>query len=239
MSTVSAKRNLVQVQQATVRFAGDSGDGMQLVGTQFADLSSMIGNVICTLPDYPSEIRAPAGSLGGVSGFQLNFGGQDVTTPGDAPYVLVAMNPAALKVNLPELQPGGIIVANEDEFTPDNLEKAGYATNPLEDGSLRHQRDSRGDDAAERRGGQGLRAQSAQRARCKNFFALGMALWLYDRPLQPVLEWLMKKFKKTPDVMAANGASLRAGYNYANTAELFRVHYQVLQPICPKAATGA
>ena len=136
MTTVPAKRNLVQVHQATVRFAGDSGDGMQLVGSQFADLSSIVGNVICTMPDYPSEIRAPAGSLAGVSGYQLNFGGQDVTTPGDAPFVLIAMNPAALKVNLAELQPGGVIVANEDEFTPDNLEKARYASNPLEDGSL-------------------------------------------------------------------------------------------------------
>ena len=235
MTTVPAKRNLVQVHQATVRFAGDSGDGMQLVGSQFADLSSIVGNVICTMPDYPSEIRAPAGSLAGVSGYQLNFGGQDVTTPGDAPFVLIAMNPAALKVNLAELQPGGVIVANEDEFTPDNLEKARYASNPLEDGSLQgvnviRVAMSRLNEEAVKDSG----LSRAQCARCRNFFALGIALWLYDRPIQPALEWLMKKFKKTPDVMAANGASLRAGLNYANTAELFRVHYQVLQADLPK-----
>ena len=225
----------MQVQQATVRFAGDSGDGMQLVGSQFADLSSIVGNVICTMPDYPSEIRAPAGSLAGVSGYQLNFGGQEVTTPGDAPFVLIAMNPAALKVNLAELQPGGVIVANEDEFTPDNLEKARYDSNPLEDGSLQGINVIRvpmtrlNEDAVKHTG-----LSRAQRARCRNFFALGIALWLYDRPIQPALEWLMKKFQKTPDVMAANGASLRAGMNYANTAELFRVHYQVLQADLPK-----
>ena len=235
MSTVVEKRNLVQVQRATVRFAGDSGDGMQLVGTQFADLSSLVGNVICTLPDYPSEIRAPAGSLAGVSGYQLNFGGQEVMTPGDSPFILVAMNPAALKVNLPEVQPGGIIVVNEDEFTPENLAKARYDANPLEDGSLHAFQvipvamTRLNDDAVKHTG-----LSRAQRARCKNFFALGIMLWLYDRPMQPALEWLMNKFGKTRNVMAANGASLRAGYNYANTAELFRVHYQVERANLPK-----
>ena len=235
MSTVVEKRNLVQVQRATVRFAGDSGDGMQLVGTQFADLSSLVGNVICTLPDYPSEIRAPAGSLAGVSGYQLNFGGQEVLTPGDSPFILVAMNPAALKVNLPEVQPGGIIVVNEDEFTPENLAKARYDANPLEDGSLHAFQvipvamTRLNDDAVKHTG-----LSRAQGARCKNFFALGIMLWLYDRPIQPALEWLMNKFGKTRNVMAANGASLRAGYNYANTAELFRVHYQVERANLPK-----
>jgi 2-oxoglutarate ferredoxin oxidoreductase subunit alpha len=235
MSTVQAGRSLVQVHQATVRFAGDSGDGMQLVGSQFADLSSILGNVICTMPDYPSEIRAPAGSLSGVSGYQLNFGGPEVTTPGDAPFVLIAMNPAALKVNLADLHPGGVIVANEDEFTPENLEKARYDSNPLEDGSLQGVNVIRvpmtrlNEDAVKHTG-----LSRAQRARCRNFFALGIALWLYDRPIQPALEWLMKKFQKTPDVMAANGASLRAGINYANTAELFRVHYQVMRADLPK-----
>lgn len=235
MSTVSDKRNLVQVQRATVRFAGDSGDGMQLVGTQFADLSSLVGNVICTRPDYPSEIRAPAGSLAGVSGYQLNFGGQEIMTPGDSPFILVAMNPAALKVNLPEVQPGGIVVVNEDEFTPENLAKAQYAANPLEDDSLQAFQvipvamTRLNDDAVKHTG-----LPRAQRARCKNFFALGIMLWLYDRPIQPALEWLMRKFQKSRDVMAANGAALRAGYNYANTAELFRVHYQVERANLPK-----
>lgn len=219
---------MVEVRRTTVRFAGDSGDGMQLIGGQFADIASMTGNVICSFPDYPSEIRAPAGSLGGVSGYQLSFGDQETTTPGDAPFVLVAMNPAALKVCLPEVQPGGIVVANQDAFTDVGLKKANYATNPLEDGSLGDYRlvsvpMSRLTEEATAESG----LSKAQRARCKNFFALGIALWLYDRPMQPLLEWLMRKFQRVPEVMAANGASLRAGYNYANTAELLRIHYHV------------
>src|SRR6476660_2849931 len=132
----SDRRQLLEVRESTVRFAGDSGDGMQLVGSQFADLASLSGSAIRTIPDYPSEIRAPAGSLAGVSGYQLNFGDQDITTPGDNPFVLVAMNPAALKVSLPDLLPGGIIILNVDEFTEAHLAKAQYASNPLEDGSL-------------------------------------------------------------------------------------------------------
>ncbi len=224
----TVEKKLVHVHSSTVRFAGDSGDGVQLVGSQFADISSMAGNVVCTMPDYPSEIRAPAGSLGGVSGFQLSFADHDVYTPGDSPYVLVAMNPAALKVNLGDLMPGGIIIANEDEFIEANLAKAGYASNPLTDGSLDDYRlipvaMTRLNEEAVRH--LGLSRKDA--ARCKNFFALGLSLWLYDRPLQPLLEWLMKKFRKNVPVMAANGASLRAGYNFADTAELFRVNYSV------------
>lgn len=225
--TVTTKE-VVQVPHATVRFAGDSGDGMQLIGGQFADLASMVGNAICSFPDFPSDIRAPAGSLGGVSGYQLSFGDQEVTTPGDAPFVLVAMNPAALKVCLPELEQGGIIIVNQDEFTPANLQKAKYASNPLDDGSLDDYRlitvpITRLNEEATAASG----LTKAERGRCKNFFALGIALWLYDRPLQPLLEWMMKKFARARDVMAANGASLRAGYNFANTTELLRVHYQV------------
>jgi len=228
MNTAAAEKELLQIKQATVRFAGDSGDGMQLVGNQFADIASVVGNIISSLPDYPSEIRAPAGSLGGVSGYQLNFGSDAVTTPGDAPYVLVAMNPAALKVNLPELQRGGIVLVNEDEFTDVNLRKAEYDANPLEGDALGDYRvipvpmtrltiEAVKDTGLPRR----------DWARCKNFFALGLMMWLYDRPLQPLLEWMMKKFAKNREVMAANGASLRAGYNFANTAELFRVYYRV------------
>jgi len=134
--SVDDGRELIQVRHATVRFAGDSGDGMQLIGSQFADIASMTGSAICSFPDFPSDIRAPAGTLGGVSGYQLNFGDQRVMTPGDSPFVLVAMNPAALRVCLPELQEGGIIIANQDAFSGTNLQKAGYDTNPLEDGSL-------------------------------------------------------------------------------------------------------
>ncbi len=237
MSTPASSndRQLIEVHQATVRFAGDSGDGMQLVGSQFADLSSLVGNAIRTMPDFPSEIRAPAGSLAGVSGYQLNFADEEVSTPGDAPYVLVAMNPAALKVNLSEVQAGGIIIVNQDEFTPTNLSKAKFATNPLDDGSLSGYRVlpvpmSRLNDEATKDTG----LPSRDRARCKNFFALGISLWLYDRPLQPLFEWLMKKFAKTPQVMAANGASLRAGYNFANTTEMFRVHFRVAPASLPK-----
>lgn len=226
---------MLEVHQATVRFAGDSGDGMQLVGSQFADIASQVGNTIRTLPDYPSEIRAPAGSLAGVSGYQLNFADEEITTPGDAPFVLVAMNPAALKVSLPELQPGGIVIVNQDEFTEANLAKARYAANPLEDNSLQGYRVipiamTRLNEEATLKTG----LPGRDRARCKNFFALGVVLWLYDRPLQPMMEWLMRKFRKTPDVMAANGASLRAGYNFANTTELFRVHYHVAPARLPK-----
>ncbi len=235
MKAAYSEKQLIQVRHATVRFAGDSGDGMQLVGNQFAETSSLMGNITCTLPDYPSEIRAPAGSLGGVSGFQLRFADHEISTPGDAPFVLVAMNPAALKVCLPELEPGGIIVANEDAFTEPNLRKAQYVSNPLEDGSLDSYRlvpvaMSQLTEEAVRHTG----LPQNQWARCKNFLALGIALWLYDRPLQPLLEWLMKKFARSPEAMAANGASLRAGYNFANTTELFRVHYQVAEARLPK-----
>ncbi len=234
VNAVNDGKELVQVEHATVRFAGDSGDGMQLIGGQFADIASMTGNAICSFPDFPSDIRAPAGTLGGVSGYQLSFGDQRVTTPGDAPLVLVAMNPAALKVCLPEVQVGGIVIANQDAFNPANLKKAHYESNPLEDGSLRDFRlipvpMTRLNDEATAPSG----LSKAQRERCKNFLALGITLWLYDRPLQPLLEWMMKKFRRVPAVMAANAASLRAGYNFANTAELFRVHYEVARAKLP------
>lgn len=228
ISTVTRKSVQVTVARATVRFAGDSGDGMQLVGSQFADVASLVGNQICTLPDFPSEIRAPVGTLAGVSAYQLHFGEAAVTTPGDAPFVLVAMNPAALRVHLPALESGGIVVVNEDEFTPANLERAGYQSNPMEDGSLEAYRViavpmSRLNESAVEASG----LPRSERARCKNFFALGMMLWLYERPLQPLLEWLMKKFGKNRQVLMANGASVRAGYHFADTAELFPVHFQV------------
>ncbi len=237
MSQVKAAKDkkFVQMHCATVRFAGDSGDGMQLAGNQFADIASVTGTIVCTLPDYPSEIRAPAGSLGGVSGFQLNFADYEVHTPGDSPYVLIAMNPAALKVSLPEVQPGGIIVVNEDEFTAANLAKAQYAANPLEGDELSAFRvipvpmTRLNEEAVSR-----MQLPRKDAARCKNFFALGLSLWLYDRPLQPVLEWLMKKFRGNPAAMAANGASLRAGYNYADTAELFSVQHTVAVARLPR-----
>lgn len=234
-SDLCDSRQLLEVRESTVRFSGDSGDGMQLVGVQFADLASLSGCAIHTIPDFPSEIRAPAGSLAGVSGYQMRFGDQTITTPGDSPYVLVAMNPAALKVSLPELQRSGIVIVNTDDFTPGNLTKAGYSANPLEDGTLEGYRliaVAMSQLTYEATASTGL--SSSERERCKNFLALGLVLWLYDQPMQPLLEWLMKKFSKTPAIMAANGASLRAGYNFANTAELFRVHYRVAPAELPK-----
>lgn len=228
-------REMHELAQSTVRFAGDSGDGMQLVGSQFADLASLSGCSIRSIPDFPSEIRAPAGSLAGVSGYQLSFGGDEVTTPGDNPFVLVAMNPAALRVSLPDLQPGGILIVDTDEFTPENLKKAKYGMNPLEDGSLDGYRlipvaMTRLTEEATKDTG----LSGTARARCKNFFALGLTLWLYDQPMQPLLEWMMRKFRKSPAVMAANGASLRAGCNFANTTELLRVHYRVAPSNLPR-----
>ena len=188
----------------------------------------MSGNDLSTLPDYPAEIRAPAGSLPGVSGYQIHFSSRDVRTPGDEANVLVAMNPAALKVNLADLEMGGIIVVNEDAFTDSNLERAAYATNPLEDGSLARYRVIRvplsaltANALAE------LGMTRKETERCKNFFALGLMYWLYDRPLEPSLDWIAKKFGAKPAMADANRRALQAGYNYADTTEIFGEHYRV------------
>jgi 2-oxoglutarate ferredoxin oxidoreductase subunit alpha len=222
------RKDLVEIENVTIRFAGDSGDGMQLTGTQFTNTSAILGNDISTLPDFPAEIRAPAGSLPGVSGFQINFSSRDIRTPGDEPNVLVAMNPAALKVNLHDLEKGGILIINSDAFAELNLKKAGYEKNPLEDGSLSAYRviaipltelnlNALKD----------LSLGRKEADRCKNFFALGMMYWLYDRPLDPTLKWMQSKFQKNPVVLEANVRALRAGFNYADTTELFTTHYRV------------
>src|SRR5499426_2936828 len=196
---------LEDLETVTIRFAGDSGDGMQVTGTQFTSTSAIIGNDISTLPDFPAEIRAPAGSLPGVSGYQLNFSSRDIRTPGDEPQVLVAMNPAALKVNLKDLEPGGILVLNTDEFNDGNLKKAGYAANPLNDGSLSGFRVFQIPITALT-----LKAleQSSlpfkQQERCKNFYALGLMYWLYDRPMEPSLKWIDEKFGAKPEIAEAN-----------------------------------
>jgi 2-oxoglutarate/2-oxoacid ferredoxin oxidoreductase subunit alpha len=221
-------KEFVEIENVTIRFAGDSGDGMQLTGTQFTNTSAILGNDISTLPDFPAEIRAPAGSLPGVSGFQVNFSSRDIRTPGDEPNVLVAMNPAALKVNLPDLEMGGILIINSDSFADLNLKKAGYESNPLEDGSLSAYRvisiplTELNLNALKELG---LGKKEADR--CKNFFALGMMYWLYDRPLEPTLKWIQSKFQKNPLILEANIRALRAGYNYADTTELFTTHYRV------------
>jgi 2-oxoglutarate ferredoxin oxidoreductase subunit alpha len=230
------QRDVEELETVTIRFAGDSGDGMQLTGTQFTNTSAMVGNDISTLPDFPAEIRAPAGSLPGVSGFQLNFSSRDIRTPGDQPNVLVAMNPAALKVNLADLEDGGTIIINTDEFNKENLKKANYAVNPLEDDTLKGYRvhrlpittvNIRALQQAE------VKLSRKEMDRCKNFFALGILYWLYDRPMEPTLEWVNAKFKKNPEVARANEVALKTGYNFADTTEVFTTHYRV-----KKAATA-
>ncbi|HZS06477.1 MAG TPA: 2-oxoacid:acceptor oxidoreductase subunit alpha [Blastocatellia bacterium] len=217
------------LETVTIRFAGDSGDGMQVTGSQFTSTSAIIGNDISTLPDFPAEIRAPAGSLPGVSGYQLNFSSREIRTPGDEPQVLVAMNPAALKVNIRDLEAGGILVVNTDEFVEGNLKKAGYAANPLEDGSLSGFRLFKIPITSNTlKSLEGINLPHKQLERCKNFYSLGLMYWLYDRPMEPTLKWIDEKFRaKSPDIAEANKQALRAGYNYADTTEIFTVHYHV------------
>jgi len=223
-----SEKDVVELENVTIRFAGDSGDGMQLTGTQFTNTSAIFGNDISTLPDFPAEIRAPAGSIPGVSGFQISFSSRDIRTPGDEPNVLVAMNPAALKVNLPDLEKGGILILNSDAFSELNLRKAGYAKNPIEDGTLSGYRlisiplSDLNANALK-----ALNLPKKETERCKNFFALGMMYWLYDRPLEPTLRWIQAKFQKKPQIEAANSQALRAGFNYADTTELFTTYYRV------------
>jgi 2-oxoglutarate ferredoxin oxidoreductase subunit alpha len=222
-------KKVEQLETVVVRFCGDSGDGMQLAGTQFTNASAVFGNDVSTLPDFPAEIRAPAGSLAGVSGFQLCFSAHDIYTPGDTVDTLVAMNPAALKTNLSDLKRGGTLILNEDAFDRSNLSKAGYATNPLEDNSslggyrvhkVPMTRLTR--DAVE---GLGLSQREADR--CRNFFALGLVYWLYERDSKPTLQWVKEKFGKNPAVAEANVRALNGGYNYGFSTESFTVHYQV------------
>ena len=222
------KKSVVELENATIRFAGDSGDGMQLTGTQFTNTSAIFGNDTSTLPDFPAEIRAPAGSLPGVSGFQVNFSSRDIRTPGDQPNVLVTMNPAALRVHLSDLEPGGIIIVNTNSFAPLNLKKAGYESNPLEDGSLAGYRVIQV--PLSELNANALKNVSLARKevdRCKNFFALGLTYYLFDRPLDPTLEWIREKFKKNTVILEANRLALQAGYNYADTTEVFTTHYRV------------
>jgi 2-oxoglutarate ferredoxin oxidoreductase subunit alpha len=223
------EKNLEEVETVTIRFAGDSGDGMQLTGTQFTNTSAVVGNDISTLPDFPAEIRAPAGSLPGVSGFQLNFSSQDIKTPGDQPNVLVAMNPAALKVNLPDLEDGGTLIVNTDGFTAENLKYANYATNPLDDNSLAgyrvHKLPISTLNMNALKGNVELSRKEMDRS--KNFFALGVLYWLYDRPMENTLNWIRAKFAKSPELAKANEIALKTGYNFADTTEVFTTHYTV------------
>ncbi len=223
-----------EVREATIRLAGDSGDGMQLAGTQFTHTSAMLGNDISTLPDFPAEIRAPAGTLAGVSGFQIHFSSSDIHTPGDQLNTLVAMNPAALKTNLKDLEAGGILIVNKDAFQAGDLHKAGYKINPLEDGSLKGYRlFAVPITALNRAAVADLKLSTREADRCKNFFALGLVYWLYERSLDPTLRWIQTKFGKNQSVLEANTRALKAGYNYGDTTEAMPVHYRVAQANIP------
>jgi len=217
-----------QLDQVVVRFAGDSGDGMQLTGDRFTSETAAFGNDLSTLPDFPAEIRAPAGTLAGVSGFQLHFSDHDIMTPGDAPNVLVAMNPAALKANIGDVPNGADIIVNTDEFTPRNLAKVGYAANPLEDGSLTEYQvhpvaltSMTVNALAEF----GLGKKEAERA--KNMFALGLMSWLYNRPTEGTITFLERKFAKQPGIAQANVAAFEAGWSFGETTESFSVSYEI------------
>lgn len=226
---------LEELESVVIRFAGDSGDGMQLTGTQFTNTSAVFGNDVSTMPDFPAEIRAPAGTLAGVSGFQVNFSNRDVLTPGDQPQVLVAMNPAALKSSLSDLEKGGIIIVNTDAFSQSNLRKAGYESNPLEDGSLSgyqvHKVPLTSVNREALKDIEGL--STKEKDRCQNFFALGLAFWIFDRPLETTLDWLQKKFAKRPQLIEANGKALQSGYFFGETTETFQRRYRVQPATLP------
>jgi 2-oxoglutarate ferredoxin oxidoreductase subunit alpha len=217
-----------QLERVTIRFAGDSGDGMQLTGSQFTRTAAAFGNDISTYPDFPAEIRAPAGSLPGVSGFQLSFSSTEIHTPGDAPDVLVAMNPAALKANLGELPAGGALIVNEDAFTPQNLQKVGYVANPLTDGSLKQWNVFNVPiSTLNGRALEGLGLTNKQVDLTKNFFALGLMFWLYERDMAGTTAWIDDKFSKRPEIAEANKRALKAGYNFGETTEIFHERYIV------------
>ena len=221
-------REAEQVHTVAIRFAGDSGDGMQLAGARFTDASAIFGNDLSTFANFPAEIRAPAGTLPGVSSFQVHIADRDILTPGDQPDVLVAMNPAALKANLSDLAPAGILILNTDAFDERNLVKAGYATSPIEDGSLDSYRVLKVpmEDLTKRAlEGSGVKGRDALRS--KNFFAVGLMAWMFNRPLEPTLEWIESKFAREPDIKAANELAFRAGYNLGETTEMFRHTYRV------------
>jgi len=240
----SAQKTRKELDRAVIRFAGDSGDGMQLTGEQFTTESAWAGNDIATLPNFPAEIRAPAGTLFGVSSFQLQFGSQRVYTPGDRLDCLVAMNPAALKVHLRDLKPGGLLIVNTASFDERNLTKAGYPSNPLDDPTLAeryrlHKVDMTG---LTQQAIQDLPLNAKEKDRTKNFFALGLVSWIYTRPLEPTLEWIHKRFAKNTVYAEANTRVLKAGHAFGETAEIFAEHYAVeaaeMAPGVYRAMTG-
>ena len=218
-----------ELSRIIIRFAGDSGDGMQLTGERFTNASALFGNDLATLPEFPAEIRAPQGTLAGVSAFQVQVSDHDITTPGDAPNVLIAMNPAALKKEISKLEIGGTVIVNKDTFEERNLAKAGYTENPLETGELSNYTlfkvpmTSMTKEVC--KGIDGIKPRDAERS--KNFFALGLVSWLYQRPMEPTFDWIEKKFGKTPNVVQANNAAFKAGHAYGETTEAFSYTYEV------------
>jgi 2-oxoglutarate/2-oxoacid ferredoxin oxidoreductase subunit alpha len=222
-STVAVSKPVEHLERVVIRFAGDSGDGMQLTGDRFTSETAVFGNDLATLPDFPAEIRAPAGSLPGVSGFQVHFADHDILTPGDQPSVLVAMNPAALKVNIGDVAKGGTLIANTDAFNERNLQKAGYESNPLEDGSLAdfhvHPVALSSMTVEALKGIDGVTSREAERS--KNFFALGLMSWLYHRPVEGTIGFIETKFAKRPEIVEANTKAFKAGWNYGETSEDF------------------
>ena len=224
--TGKTKREVIE--QAVIRFAGDSGDGMQITGSQFTNTVALYGNDMATFPDYPAEIRAPAGTEPGVSGYQINFSSTEVHTPGDSIDVLIAMNPAALKVNVADLKTNGILIVNSDAFTEGDLRKARLTTNPLEDHSLDRFRVFPVElERLTRAALQHLGIDAKTMDRCKNFFALGMCYWLYNRSMEPTVRWIEGKFKKKPLLAEANTLALKAGYSYCEATEAFQISYEI------------
>jgi len=226
-ATVTKPRR--DLDRAVVRFAGDSGDGMQLTGEQFTTESAWAGNDLATLPNFPAEIRAPAGTLFGVSSFQLQFGSRRVYTPGDRLDCLVAMNPAALKVHVADLKQGGLLILNTSAFEKKNLDRAGYQTNPLDDPTLAERYRLHKVDITRltMEGLEGLPLNAKEKDRCKNFFALGLVSWIYTRPIEPTLDWIKKRFTKNADIAEANVRALKAGYHFGETAEIFTECYGI------------
>ena len=216
------------IDQAVIRFAGDSGDGMQITGSQFTNTVALYGNDIATFPDYPAEIRAPAGTLPGVSGYQLHFSSNDVFTPGDSVDVLIAMNPAALKMNVADLKANGILIVNSDSFTENDLRKAQMTANPLEDHSLdKFRLFSVELERLTRRALEHLGLDAKSMDRCKNFFALGMCYWLYNRSMDSTVRWIEEKFKNKPLLSEANKLAMKAGYSYCEATEAFQISYEI------------
>ncbi len=227
-ATTLVAKELCEIPAATVRFCGDSGDGMQLAGTQFTNTSALAGNDLATFPDFPAEIRAPRGTKAGVSGFQLHFAAKEIFTPGDQVDCLVAMNPAALITNLGDLVLGGILILNTDSFDKKGLEQAGYSANPAEDGSLSSYQLFTVDMTKHNRlAVQEMGLSQKEADRCRNFYAMGLVFWLYDRSLEPTLRYIQQKFGKRPEIAEANRRALMAGYNYGETVEAFASQYRV------------